>query len=620
MKSFFNRAPLSQNTKVNLDPGKIRPAGWLKAEMVKQLSELGGAFDRALAGQDENAPAALDALVYMAFVLDDENLKAKAKYHIDRIMDSQDEEGWFGGKDNRDYLPLILLSDTVYAYFTATGDKRALLFLDGFFKYEYKNLSERPLTGRACALAADNMYVALKLYNITGQRYLIELCRRLREQMLDWTNIFHTFPNVSPMAKSMSRERLREGMESEKGDLVGTDHPFFATYYHQSEGVNVASGLKAPGVVSLFKTGFKEINGFAYGWEKLMKYHGSALGMFSCDEHLNGTNPSAGVRTKAVSETLRSLETLLDIGNFGDNVSDILEKLAYNALPAALGPKGRCQKLQQTNQLNCVRGGHNWYNSEDDANVFSGDFEREGLFDALSAQARFVSSLWQATSDGGLSAVSYAPCTLSHVIDSTPVKLRIETNYPFSDSVEISVGAKKPLEFPLYLRIPSWAVNPMIHLPNGEIMSVRAGETACLRQRWNGDGVIRLVLPGQCRVRKWSRQSASVEVGPLLMALPLKAKTDDHREYRSSSDWAWALKADESMKLLEAQEDIRQFKVLAKFCRTDLWPKDGADAGTIPILPPCRKAEEETLELAPYCFTVLRLSQFPIAKMEEENA
>ena len=53
-------------------------------------------------------------------------------------------------------------------------------------------------------------------------------------------------------------------------------------------------GLKTPALISLFKAGFKEQGGFRFGWEKLMKYHGVAYGMFTCDEHLNGASPTQG--------------------------------------------------------------------------------------------------------------------------------------------------------------------------------------------------------------------------------------------------------------------------------------------------------------------------------------
>ena len=304
--------------------------------------------------------------------------------------------------------------------------------------------------------------------------------------------------------------------------------------------------------------------------------------------------------------------------------------------PAAIDPQsGLTQAVQQTNQLNIAGGAHAWYNAPEDANVFSSDCMRGSIFAAAGALGGFAASLWQATADGGLSAVSYPSCMLTHVIDGTQVKLNVESDYPFTDSIKISVNTAKPLEFPLYLRIPFWAVSPMIHLPNGEIMSVRAGETACVRQRWTSDCEIRLVLPAACRLSRWSRQSAAVELGPLLMALPLRERTAGGKsemgaktcEWALDGDWAYALEAEDIMKLTWPENEKTGFirgtgmpKVLVKLSKTALWEKTGADAGAIPILPPCGREETKALELIPYGATKLRIAQFPIAKTEENNA
>ena len=638
MKAFYNRAPLTQNQKLALSPGRIRPEGWLKTQIVKlkepvkeSLNELWPACDIDRITDRERAAYALDALVTTAYALDDEELKQKTKEYMDALIRSKREDGWFYGAEEGDYWPLILILRAVYAYFCAAGDKRALVLMDGFFKYEYRNLSQKPLEGRACARCADNIYIALRLFNITGQKYLLELCKKLKAQMIDWTNVFSTFPNVQPMSKSMSLGRLKEGMLAEKNGLMGENHPFFASYYHQSHGVNVAFGLKAPGVVSLFKSGFKELNGFKYGWEKLMKYHGTALGMFTCDEHLNGSNPSAGVSTAAIAEAMLSMETLMDAGDFGSEIPDALEKLAYNGLEAALDESDlSVQQLQQTNQIGCLRSGHAWYNSVEDANVYSKDLGREGYLELLGALSRFCASLWQETSDDGLSCVSYAPCSVSHVIDSVPVRLEVGGSYPFGESVEISFSTKRPVEFPLYLRIPFWAVNPMIYLPNGEIMTVRAGETACLRQQWSSDNTVKLILPRQVRLSKWSRQSIAAEIGPLLMALPLKAETKKEngtKEYSCKGEWRYVLAADGSMKAVTDENAQPGFnasapclKVLARVCKTDAWAAEQNDAGAIPIQPQCAKNSQVTAELIPYGATRLRIAQFATAKVEEENA
>ena len=116
--------------------------------------------------------------------------------------------------------------------------------------------------------------------------------------------------------------------------------------------------------------------------------------------------------------------------------------------------------------------------------------------------------------------MSYAPCCVRARLMDVPVRLHVSGGYPFGDTVRIEVAAKRPVEFPIYLRMPTWSRQPMIFLPDGEIMQVRAGETACVRRRWQSGDVVRLELSAAPHVsRGWYHQSAAIEMGPLLMAL-----------------------------------------------------------------------------------------------------
>ena len=384
MKAIFNKAPLMTNTLSPLSLGAIRPEGWLRAQMEAQAKGITGKLREIwpdvgngcawLGGEGdswERAPYYLDGLVSLAWGLDDEQLKASAMDYIEWILASQREDGWFGPELNDDYWPLMVCLKALYQYFTATMDKRVLPFMDKFFKYEYRNLESKPLRGWACARGGENMLAALQLYNITGQKYLLELCRILRGQTLDWPNIFHTFPNIQPMSRSLKWERLKSALHEEGDGLVGTDHPYFNTYYHQSHGVNVAMGLKTPGVINMFKSGFKEQGGFRFGWTKLMKHHGVASGIFTADEHLNGASPTQGTETCAVVEAMYSLETLIGCGDFGQDLPDILEKLAFNALPAAFTADTMGHQYdQQANQVAATAAARPWYNNGDESNLF----------------------------------------------------------------------------------------------------------------------------------------------------------------------------------------------------------------------------------------------------------
>lgn len=649
MKPIFNRAPLTPNHLAPLSLGSIQPEDWLYDQLRTQADGLSGQLHDVWAdvgdscawlGGDgdgwERAPYYLDGLVPLAWGLNDEKLKALAMRYIEWILASQREDGWFGPEKNSDYWPLMVALKALMQYFTASGDKRVLVLMDKFFKYQYKNLSTHPLKDWAVARGSENMHLALWLYNITGQKYLLELCRRLKMQTLDWPNFFHTFSNTMPMAREMKWNRLEEALGEEKDEsLEGEHRPYFRTKYHYTHGVDLAMGLKTPGIINLFKSGFKEQGGFKFGWSKLMKYHGVANGMFTCDEHINGASPTQGTETCAVVELMYTLETLIGLGDYGQELPDILEKIAYNALPAAFTPDMRCHQYdQQANQVLVSKAPRDWYNNGDDANIY-GFAPHFGCCTANYHQGwpKFVASLWYATSDCGLSAVSYAPCTVRTSLMGAPVKLRVSGGYPFSQTVKIQLTLKRDMEFPLYLRIPFWARQPMIYLPDGEIMQVHSGETTCLRRKWRSGDEIKLEMPTAPRLTRWYHQSGAVELGPLLMAFQPKEKWTNlgGKDFapdwmvEPESAWNWALVRDEPMKAIFSPEKAAAFgkgepaaKVLVKAAPVD-WPMDGAVCASVPMVPALSEQNTQVIELVPYGSTGLRISQFPVGVVKPET-
>ena len=623
MKTIFNRTPLVPNSQAPLCVGAIRPEGWLRTQMEKQLRGLTGRAVALLRAGDLEAEwekkwQLLDALVPLAWEMEREDLKELVSREMRKLLDSQREDGWFGPEDNSDYWPRMLALRALWQYFTATADRQALKFMDAFFKYQFRNLAEHPLKERAVARGAENMLLAMRLFNLTGQMYLLELCRKLREQTLDWPNFFHTFSLTQPLGKTLRWERLKEALEEEIDDPIAGEHrPYFHTQYHLTHGENLAFGLKSPGIMNLFKSGFKEQGGFRFGWEKLIKHHGVACGCYTCDQHINGASPSQGVEIAAIAELLNALETLIGIGDYGKDLPDLLEKLAFNALPAAFSQEmEHVQRVQQVNQVSISRAKRAFYNEEEDANLF---LDRAGEEFSLCAQQgwpKFVSSLWMGTSDDGLAAVSYAPCTVRVRVGEQPVRVRVFGEYPFSETVSIEVTVKKPLEFPMYLRIPQWVRQPMIVLPDGEMMQVRAGETACVRRRWQPGDIVRLELNSSPRITRWYHQSAAVELGPLLMAFA-PASVKEGERVRATEDWNWALLREEPMKAVFSQspQGFAQgepgARVLVKAAKTP-WTMSGESCGSVPVMPGLEANEVKTLELVPYGATELRIAQFPV--------
>lgn len=628
MKAIFNRPPLLPNACSPLSPGAIRPEGWLGAQLkafetavcenLQALFEGEGGWEREM--------YAFEAVAILAFVQDNAALKEECTARAAKILSSQDAEGWFGPADEPAYWPRILALRALRFYFEATRDRDVLRFMDAFFKYQYRTLATRPLNGQAVARGGDNILLALWLYDLTGQNYLLELCRRLREQTLDWPNYFHTFPNAQPLSRTLRWPRLKEALHEERDEpFEGERRPYFHTQYYQTNGENVAVGLRTPGAINLFKSGFKEQGGFRFGWEKLMKYHGVASGVFTADDHLSGSNPTQGTTLTAVAELLASLEALAGMGEMPRDIPDIFEKVAFNALPAAWSrDMRRAQRLGQVNQVLVSEEERAFYNADAAALLYQEPTSFEGVR-ALGAWPKLVSHLWYSTSDGGLWAMSYAPCCVRARLMDVPVRLHVSGGYPFNDTVRIEVAVKRPVEFPLYLRMPVWSRQPMVFLPDGEIMQVRAGETACVRRRWQTGDVVRLELSAAPHVsRGWYHQSAAIELGPLLMALSPEPHEEAGGRIETPEEWGWALVRDEPMKTVRAEAAEAAFKdgeapvkVLAKAVPID-WEITGGSSAPVPILPRLNAGEAYTIELVPFGWTDLRIAQFPIGELRQE--
>ena len=85
---------------------EIHPAGWLKRQLEIQAEGLSGHLDeiwpdirdsRWIGGDKEGwerVPYWLDGFIPLAWLLDREDLKARARRYIDAILDGQKEDGW----------------------------------------------------------------------------------------------------------------------------------------------------------------------------------------------------------------------------------------------------------------------------------------------------------------------------------------------------------------------------------------------------------------------------------------------------------------------------------------------------------------------------------------------
>lgn len=643
-KVFFNRAPLPQNDYAPLPLTAIKPEGWLLRQLRTQAEGLSGHLyefwkdvgdDCAWLGGDgdpwERAPYYLDGLVPLAYLLGDERLIARAGKYIEWMLASQREDGFFGPENNPDWWPRMVALKALIQYYSATTDERVPRFMLKYFAYQYKNLDSQPMIEWAVARGGENIMCAMWLYNLTGAPFLMQLCKKLEAQTLDWGRFFNTFPFTRSMARHIPWKEMQEGRAGES-ELKGVDRPYMRTQYHYSHVVNVAMGLKTPALEHLMHGGAKEREAFYEGWQKLMKHHGVAMGMFTGDEHLSGNRPTQGTELCAVVETMFSLETL--IWALGDlSLGDRLEKLAFNALPATISPDMKThQYLQQVNQVRATNEVRPWYNNEPDSNTFG----LEPNFGCCTANMhqgwpKYVESLWMATRDEGLAAVSYAPCTVRFRAGGQPVRLTVKTDYPFGESAVIAVSVKEPCRFPIYLRVPGWCEG-FRAVCAGEQAEVKDG-VARMERVWTSGDTIEVSLPMTARTSDWFHQSRAVEYGPLLMALPIEEEWRPMREQPlcpdfeiwPRSEWNWALAGDGDVSARRAERTGEEpgftgkapLRLSVRAVRAPEWDMDGASCANPPIGMRCAAGDVQEIELTPYGTSRLHVAQFPVAAIDE---
>jgi DUF1680 family protein len=542
-----NLAPLVAQP---LPLGSIKPTGWLKRQLRIQAAGLGGHLDEfwpdvkdsawigGAAEGWERAPYWLDGFIPLAIELDDAALKERARKWIDHILRTQSPDGWLGPISGNpspqsrlaqyDVWPRFIVLKAMTQWQEATNDDRIAPAMTRFFRRLDKLLDEKPLEEWARVRWADLSLSIYWLYDRTPEPWLLDLAAKVRKQGLDWPKLACDFP----YHEKVTRRTLAEFTAAAGGRKINDQ--FGATH-----GVNVAMGVKAPAVWARQSGDADDRRAVFTLLKTIDKFHGQATGMFSCDEHLAGRSPSQGTELCTVVEMMFSLETLLTM--LPDvSLADRLEAIAYNALPATFKDDMWAHQYdQQANQVVCKMSQERVYtNNGPDSNLFG----LKPNFPCCLANMhqgwpKFTSHLWMQSSAGGLIAMTYAPCDVKTSIGGNDVQVTVETDYPFADTIDVTVVSPKAAEFPLDLRIPEWTQGATVAIDAAKPQPARAGTFHQLKRQWSGSTRVTLTLPMKLRAERRFNDSVTIRRGPLVFALNVGQDWRKLRDDKPSADW-----------------------------------------------------------------------------------
>lgn len=614
--------------------GQVQATDWLKNQLLLQAEHVTKHFeelsidcksvgeDRSgwLGGSGENWERGtyyVRGLVASAYVLDDEALKEQAQKWIDWTIESQVESGAFGPlanqPDSLDYWPLMPMLMALEFYCDATGDERIVPFLQKYFAWEAEALKTRPLSSWAEARGGDNIFAVLWLYEKTGDESLLDLCKLLYEQTFDWESAY--------------------------------DRDAWSNAYHI---VNVQESFKLFPIMYAITGDSHYLDVYYTGIENIYMASGRQDGMSNGDEITRGIDGVYGSETCAVVERMLCDEIALYLLRDA-TIADHLELVAYNALPQQLLPDGRGQVyFTMQNQVMANMGAHGFTSDGGDRSVYGlpGGFPC-CVHNYQMGWPLFIASMWMGTSDGGLAVGAYGPNTVTATVgNDTKLTITQTTNYPYEETVTLTLKADKADTYPLYLRIPAWCKSPSI-LVNGHAVEadLTAGEYCKLTATWEDGDVITLIFPAEITATITDNNSVSIRIGAVLFALEIGEKwekinynpnewnlTRDYPSYNitPTTDWNFVL---ENFNFSDVASNFTVTrKVITEEMRYQLadvpivleakarpitdWVLNTAlnIAGDTPISPVASDrlgSEAVTVRLVPYAFTRLRITLIP---------
>jgi DUF1680 family protein len=404
----------------------------------------------------------------------------------------------------------------------------------------------------------------------------------------------------------------------------------------QTHGVNNGQALKTAAVRFQMNADPEEKNNFDRQLQQLYRYHGLPNGIFSCDEHLAGLNPSQGSELCTVVETMFSLEVAL--AAFAEPaVADRLEQIAFNALPGAFTDDMWAHQYdQQPNQVRVSLNSKPWMTNGPESNLYG----LEPNFGCCTANfhqgwPKLTSHLWMRSADDGLAAVLWAPCSIDTNVRDTRVQLTVDTDYPFRNIVDIHVDTDRPTLFPLQLRIPRWSRSTRILVNDIEVSTPISPESFLrLERKWAKGDRVHLVFDMTPFLTRGYNESITVNRGPLVFShspgelwvkLRDRPPTADWQVF-GKRPWNYALAADDAsiQHATVAQTSVGERPFAAEQTsvtvsvpgrRVPSWLDVDGVANPVPPSPAESNERAETLELIPYAAAKLRITAFPQCKV-----
>lgn len=186
---------------------EIKPSGWLKRQLEIQAEGLSGHLDKIwpdirdskwIGGEQEGwerVPYWLDGFIPLAYLLEDEDLKRRAKKYIDAILQRQQEDGWIcpcAAEERKTYdiWAAFLLGKVLVLYHDCTGDERIKDAVYRMLKSIDRHIERATIFDWAAARWYEALISIYWMYERRPEKWLIELAHKLACEGTDYKKLY----------------------------------------------------------------------------------------------------------------------------------------------------------------------------------------------------------------------------------------------------------------------------------------------------------------------------------------------------------------------------------------------------------------------------------------------
>lgn len=494
--SFLLSSFLSAQTQAEhfqrLPFGSIKPTGWLKVQMQKDMAGFVGNLDKLVPdlindpiyaegrlhkhskakdlgnlksgdaeGDDqykwwnsETQSNWWDGYIRNAFLLDDEQAIEKVKTHVYTMLASQDEDGYLGIYDkelryhfeseNGELWSKTTLYRGLLAYYEATNDQTVWKALT---KAVDNLMANYPINNSQPFFAGDGFTGGVshgltitdifdRLYQLTGDKKY-------------WDYAVFLYLNFS--------ENHASEKDAQLTNILNTAYNF------QSHGVHTYEHLR-PLIVAAYASGKPELEKALELYLNKIRQATTLTGGATGDEWIWQQTASAthtGYEYCSLQELMDSYTVLLQKSG-KSTLADDIENIFYNAAQGSRHPEHSCIAYLKTDNSFEMLGTKN---GEVEANRNQTRYKYSPAHQDVAVCCNpnagkitpyFVQSAWMKEGENTIVATLLCPNILEATIKGTPLRIEEQTDYPYQNRFVFNIKLDKPTSFILKIRKPSW--------------------------------------------------------------------------------------------------------------------------------------------------------------------